>query len=215
MNRVLRRSFLGGAFFALLGIGCAIPFFFSSNGEQGGLPSAPKRFKRQLGEGFQLSRHGLYGVNLIECGKCSIEKLKRGLFTFGGFNVLVLEDLKIVLPPVSNRVDAAEGSGGKRKAESVQEILDGLGVNETVWAGQGIGKRFSGLRIKGLEVSRYEDNKVVGLFRARQGEAKSDGLHLTGCDIISQSNRRVPHAVLKLNPMLQLVWPGGKLDLRR
>ena len=204
-----------GLFLALLGVSFAVPFLMGRRSDDADQKFSGKLFRRELGEDVKLSRHGLYGVNLVECGKCSIEKLKRGPFTFGGFNVLVLEDLKIVLQPVSNRVDAAEGSGGKRKAESVQEILDGLGVNETVWVGQGIGKRFSGLRIKGLEVSRYEDNKVVGLFRARQGEAKSDGLHLTGCDIISQSNRRVPHAVLKLNPMLQLVWPGGKLDLRR
>lgn len=212
MGLALRQVCAWTAFVSFLGLACAIPFFLK-DGDAVAPSQTVKRFRQQISADFKLSRHELYGVNLVECGKCSIKKLKRGPFTFGGFNVLVLEDLKIVLPPVSNRVDAAEGSGGRRKAEPVRDILDGLGVNETVWSDRGIGNGFSGLQIKGLEVSRYEDNKVVGLFRARLGEAKSDGLHLTDCNIICRQNALVSHAVLKMKPELHLEWPRGTLAI--
>lgn len=204
---------LVGLFAVLIGASLIVPLLIKL--DDASAESVRKQFKRRLCEGVKLSQHGLYGVNLVECGKCSIEKLKRGPFTFGGLNVLLLEDLKVVLPPLTNDTDVVEGADSERGGKSAREILGGLGVDESVWTGRGVGNKFSGLRIKGLEVSRLENGKVVGLFRARLGEAKSDGLHLSDCDIMSLSNRRVPRAVLKLKPMLQLVWPDGKLDLRR
>lgn len=213
MNRVLRRSFLGGAFLALLGIGCAIPFFFSSNGEQGGLPSAPKRFKRQLGDGFQLSRHGLYGVNLIECGKCSIEKKKNGIFTFGAFNVLVLEDLKIVLPPQTNR---AESAGGVSISEcvSAKAVLEGMGVDCSFLRGRGGDMRFSELKVNGLTLSRLVDGRIVPAFTARSGESVRSGLRLSGCTVFDGAmTNLVTRAVLKVRPRLRLDWPGGGMNL--
>ena len=47
----------------------------------------------------------------MRCGKCFLEKMRKGVLTFGGLNVLVLEDLKVVIPPAeaANTNAVAEG----------------------------------------------------------------------------------------------------------
>ena len=94
------RLLLTGGFllFVLMGL-CVWMAVRQSDDTVAQSPSRPKVFKRALAEDLRLTRHGVYGVDFIRCGACRLEKRKRGALTFGGFNVLVLEDLSVVLPP--------------------------------------------------------------------------------------------------------------------
>ena len=172
-----------------------------------------RNFTVGLAEGVSVRRHGIYGVDFIRCGKCRMEKRKLGALTLGGFNVLVLEDLSLVIPPRELAGDSVKGEGGD--AVSARELADGLGLNEGFLKSQGFRLRFSGLKVSGLSVATLDAaSNAVPRFVAANGTAERDGLHLAGCGIITNnSTNAVGSAVLKVKPDLRLVWPSGELKL--
>lgn len=164
-----------------------------------------KSFRRDLAEGVRLGRHGVYGVDFVRCGKCSLEKRRKGVLTFGGLNVLVLEDLKVVIPPAetTNANDGVEGT-------SAQEIASRLGVDNSFLGTRGVGFRFSGLRIVGFELAHLEGTNVVQILTASRGEAFHGGLLLRDCGMIGENRtNRVEEALLRFSPHLILEWEGG------
>lgn len=174
-------------------------------------PKAPvvrKRFSRELAADVSLRRHGVYGIDFVRCRSCRIEKLKHGPFTFGGLNVLVLEDLSVVIPPR----EEADPEFGPITARS---FAARLGIDNDFLRTQGTGLKFSGLRIERLDLSRLEGTNVVKVLSARAGEIKGDGLHLTGCGIMNcKGTNEVDLAILKYKPHLRLEWPDGEMDLQ-
>ena len=176
-------------------------------------PVRKRNFTVGLAEGVSVRRHGIYGVDFIRCGKCRVEKRKLGALTLGCFNVLVLEDLSVVIPPREPADDAVSNESGG--GVSARELAEGLGLNEGFLKSQGCRLRFSGLKISGLSVATLDAaSNAVPRFVAANGTAERDGLHLVGCGIITgTSTNAVGSAVLKIKPDLRLVWSSGELKL--
>lgn len=164
-----------------------------------------KSFRLDLAEGVRIGRQGTYGVDFVRCGKCFLEKRRKGVLTFGGLNVLVLEDLKVVIPPADTTKTNAVAEG-----ISAREIASRLGVDNSFLGTRGVGFRFSGLRIVGLELAHLEGTNVVQVLSASRGEASLGGLLLRDCGIIDGNRtNRVEEALLRFSPYLILEWEGG------
>ena len=70
-----------------------------------------KHYRETLVEGLAVNRHGLYGVDLVRCRSCHIEKRKKGIFTLGGFNVLVIDDIYTTGRSSEAFISAIEATG--------------------------------------------------------------------------------------------------------
>lgn len=172
-------------------------------------PRRPKIFQRVLGEDVRVARRGVYGVDVLRCGVCRLEKRRSGPLTFGGLNVLVLEDLQVVLPE-----DIASTPDSQNSETSPREMLERMGVGDSFLRAQGVNWRFSGVRLERFELSRLVATNVVPVMTAASGEAKRDGLRLSGCYIISnQETNWVSRAVLHVKPRMFLEWEDGILYL--
>ena len=172
-------------------------------------PRRTKTFRQTLAQGVHMA--GASGVEAVRCRTCTLEKRRKGPFTLGGFNVLRLEGLRVVMP-----LDARppRSSGRERdKEEGPQEVANYLGIGRSFLQIRGVKEKFSGLLVDSLEVAELDGTNVVTVFTAEHGEAKRDGLHLTGCVVFSPDTNAVGKAVLKVKPRPQLNWKGGSLDL--
>ena len=171
-----------------------------------------KRFSSTLAEGVSVDHPDASGADLIRCGSCRIEKLRKGPLTFGGINVLVLEDLQVTLS--DSLVQAREESPEADREPSVREVLGALGSMDRFLEMQGLRGSFSALRIERLGVFRLDGTNPVPVFSASRGEACRDGLRLSGC-VVSEDGCDTPRhdAVLRVRPRLRLEWRGGGMDL--
>ena len=176
----------------------------------------PKKvFRQTLAQGVQMGMTDKSGTVSVRCRTCTLEKRRKGPLTFGAFNVLRLEGLYVLIPPgmkdipSRNRDRAANGETTTSSHESASR----LGIEASFLKTYGLTQKFSGLAVDSLEVARLEGTNVVTAFTAEHGEAKRDGLHLTGCVVCSPSTNTVGKAVLRIKPRLRLVWRGGSLDL--
>jgi len=176
-----------------------------------------KLFNRVLVEGLQVSKHGCYGIDFVKCGSCRLEKRRKGFLTFGGLNVLVIDDLQVVLPPKTKDGDMAQADAGHDSSEP-QTIVRSLGVSEGFLSKHGIPCKFSGLSIKALAVNRLsEDGKrVENVFAAESAEAVRGGLALSRCTVFHNrdTGEFVGKATLsKSGGGLHLAWHGGEIRL--
>ena len=173
-----------------------------------------KIYRRTLVENLRVTRHGVRGVDFIRCGACRMEKRKNGFLTFGGLNVLVMEDLSVVLPGAKDGEERDSPSEG----EGVRGIVRRMGVSDGFLRDRGLPVRFSGLRIRNLSVGRLSGtNMVERSFAAQSAEAVRGGLRLSGCMVYGrQDGEPVPvrGAMLALaDRRLHLSWDGGEMDL--
>ena len=168
-----------------------------------------KTFSRELAEDVRVSRHGVYGVDFVRCGTCRLEKRKKGPLTFGAFNILVLEDLRVVFPENATK---SKSSPRADDAASPKEMLSGMGLGDSFWMSHGVVPRFSGVRIERLEVCRFDGTNVLSAFTARYAESARRGLKLTDCLIsLPSGSQKVDHAMLCVRPVPRLEWDGGEL----
>lgn len=194
-------------------------------------PDAPRQdkvFRRTLMENLRVTRHGVRGVDFVRCGVCRLEKRKRGALTFGGMNVLVLEDLDVVLPPAGDdragasaaAVDGAEDGRPARPEEPSRDVIRRMGISDDFLAARGIPFRFSGVRVARLTLNRLQavggTNAVARVLSARSAEAARDGLALTDCRLTRPGDTEefIGRARLtRTGGALRLVWPGGAFDI--
>jgi len=181
---------------------------------------APVR-TRDLGEGIVLSQHGLYGVSLVKIGKAHLRKLRKGPFTIGAINELVLEDVELTLPEElwrgvsgadTTESSRQEGAGdSKRSGADVERsrpaaMLAKLGLKPEHLKLDGRLPRFSALCIQNLKVTRLEGTNAAPWFVAREANAERGGLALEdGWSV--DDGRRVdwPEARLVFDPELRVV----------
>ena len=176
-----------------------------------------KQFNRTLVEELTVSKHGYYGIDFVKCGSCRIEKRRKGLLTFGGLNVLVIDGLQVVLPPNMKDACLSQGDSGQRSSEA-HSIVGSLGVSDGFLARHGLPRKFSGLSIKALSVNRLSEDgrSVEKVFEADKAEAARKGLLLSGCTIFANrdSGEFVGDAMCsKVGDELRLVWQGGEIRL--
>lgn len=204
----------GVAFLLAVFIGGKSLLYFSESLrlDGGGDVSAAKRYVRPVAEGLKMSQHGMYGVDLVSCGSCLIEKRRHGPLSFGGSNVLVMEDLSVTLPPNAKKGTAFVDATGPRK------IVQRLGVTKNFLSSQNIPMKFSGLRIRKLGVKRLapDGKTVTPLFAAREAESSNLGLNLRDCAVTLPSGevKNVAKATLAVkDDSMRLVWHDGEMKL--
>ena len=175
----------------------------------------PKKvFRQTLAQGVQMESHDKPGTDAVRCRTCTLEKRRKGPLTLGAFNVLRLEGLYVLIPPdVKHAPSQKRDGGGNGETTSSREIASRLGIGTSFLKVYGVTQKFSGLAVDSLEVARFEGTNVVTAFTAEHGEAKRDGLHLTGCVVYSPTTNAVGKAVLRVKPRLRLDWKGGGFDL--
>lgn len=202
-------------FVLIMGLAVTVTFRLADETSRQDRVCGRKRsFGIELAEGVKLSRPGYYGIDFVRCGGCRVEKRKLGGLTLGCFNVLVLDDLFVTIPPELTRPGGEGTSTGNEDAVSAADLAAGLGVNRDFLKTQGCPLKFSGLKISNLAVATLDAaTNAIPRFSARMAEAKRDGLHLRECGIITEkSTNIVENAVLKVKPRLRLEWSGGKID---
>lgn len=176
-------------------------------------PRGQKTYSRTLVEDLSVSRHGLYGVDLVKCKSCRLQKRKQGIFTLGAMNVLVIDDLSVVLPRDSD----SESAVSDEKDADVKAFARRIGVSDRFLAVRGVAPRFSGLKINGLSVSRLTDeDKPEVAFTAKSAEAVRGGLKLAGCAVHAAGRTPVPVSGAMLascGRKLCLTWNGGQMNL--
>ena len=186
--------------------------------ERGTVPRCRgKVYQRTLVEGLRVSRYDYHGIDFIECGSCRIEKKRKGPFTFGGLNVLAIDNLKVVLPPKDDErnLNAAKEANSR---SSARDIARRLGVSDGFLKNNGLPLKFSGLRIKTFAVDRILDygGKPENVFVADSAEAVRNGLSLSGCTIFlnKATGEFVGKAMLsKSGGGLRLSWRGGAIEI--
>lgn len=170
-----------------------------------------KQFARTFAEGVRVDHPDSAEADLLRCGACRIEKLRKGPFTFGGINVLVFEDLQVTLSDSFAPRGRASQEG--EREPSVREVLGTFGSVDRFLELQGVRGSFSGLRIERLEVLRLEGTNAVPFFSAERGEACRAGLKLSKCSVASEDGSAPHDAVLRVRPRPRLEWDGGGIDL--
>ena len=177
------------------------------------LPRGQKTYSRTLVEDLSVSRHGLYGVDLVRCKSCRLQKRKQGIFTLGAMNVLVIDDLSVVLP----REGDSESAVSDEEDADVRTFARQIGVSDRFLAVRGVAPKFSGLKINGLSVSRLTDeDKPEVAFTAKFAEAARGGLKLSGCVVHSAGRPPIPVSgamLARCDRKLCLTWNGGQMNL--
>ena len=179
-----------------------------------------KEFSKEIAEGVRISRSGIYGVDVVTCGRCRLEKRKMGLLTMGGLNVLVLDDLSVVIPPQED--DCVASLNGEEpdtpNDSSVRSLVNRMGLSEGFFKTRGIPLKFSSVKINNLAVSKLtKSGDVEKVFNARRAESARGGLALSEC-LVYASNAEKPQLAQgakleKIGKYLRLRWEGGEVIL--
>lgn len=167
-------------------------------------------FGQTVANGVSLRKHGFYGIDFVRCGSCRIEKRKIGALTMGGFNVLILKDLDLVIPS-SEKV----GNCPEVSEPEAMKFARRLGVTgDTLNLGRR-SLKFSGLHVENLRLATLDaQTNVCPCLVAKSGDAERDGLHLRGCMIVrGGATNAVGRAVLRVKPDLRLTWADGELKI--
>ena len=176
----------------------------------------PPSLDRTVAEGLRLWNPKT-GVDSVCFESCHVEKMRMGVFAFGGFNVLCIKGLVLNLP-----LDAEDSEGkseeGRGKSEGQgagKEALAGL-LPESLMKRMGLyAKRFSGVRVDGLNVNRVANRSVVPVFDAERMKNRGKTLELRNCRVFGDdgSTNLVARAELRLKPVPVLAWNGGERRL--
>jgi hypothetical protein len=171
----------------------------------------------EIAEDVAVSRHGIYGVDFVRCGRVKMEKMKKGPFALGAFNKLVLDDLRVVLPCKPKKVDEGISKDDEAIKSSAKNMLKNIGVDTDFLMANGVNRKFSGLQINGLKICRLDSmTNILEVLQAKKAELKlSVGLELIDVEIIEQGvTRSVSKAYLKnKNGTLKITWSEGEIDL--
>ena len=166
-----------------------------------------KRYAFDVAEGFRL-RNPKLPVDSIAFRACRIEKMRRGVLTLGGFNVIIIDDLVLNLPLGRTDLDVSPDTNEVRRLSSQVGLTDA--VRKSVGLG---GRKFSGLTINGLAVNRIAGRGVQPVFTAAFAENRGKSLALKGCVVFDGANsNKVGNATLCLGPA-KIDWIGGSEDL--
>lgn len=166
-----------------------------------------KRYAFDVAEGFRL-RNPKLPVDSIAFRTCRVEKMRRGVLTLGGFNVLIIDDLVLNLPLGRNDLDETPDTNEVRCLSAQVGLTDA--VRKSVGLG---GRKFSGIRINGLVVNRIMGDRVQPVFTAYTAENRGKSLALKGCVVFEGAiSNNVGDATLHLRPA-KIDWVGKSVDL--
>ena len=209
------------ALFILVILGLAGLCHFAVNhksAEKEKLASPP--LDRTVAEGLRLWNPKA-GVDSIRFDSCRVEKMRMGFFALGGFNVLCIKGLVLNLPLEEGKSEEVRGEReeGRAKREEGREMREmpfaGLLPKSLMERTGLIAKRFSGIRVDGLQVNRVVNRSLVPVFAAKTMKNRGKSLELTNCRVFADdgATNLVAKAMLRLKPVPVLVWNGGERRL--
>ncbi len=170
---------------------------------------------QDIARGFRL-RSGDPDSPIISFGSVRRVKRKVGPFALGAFNVLEVEDFKIVFSSV----------GMNTEGQSEKTYMDEVFLNGTLSSATGatglkrilnIRDGISGLLIRRLSVAVEAEGETEYILRADRAEAKSSKeLKLTGCRFMDVQKRchAASKGVLRLETPVALTAAGHQVILR-
>jgi len=207
--------FIGGFLVAVLIAACSVAVLKIDLTPKAA-PDKPVERTRNFGEGLKLAQHGVYGIDLVSIGKAHMRKLRKGPFTIGAINELVLEDVELALPEEvwksgqDKGQETSDKGGAGQTTENKGEtgpraMLAKLGLDAgNLKLGDKM-PRFSALAIRNLRVSRLEESNAVPWFAAVRGEARRGGLALeSGWSVENGKTNSWKEALLVVEPELRL-----------
>ena len=163
-----------------------------------------KTYTVELASGLDYRLGAYPETRLLHFDECRIEKRKHGGFSFGAFNVLVIDQLEITLPPLAKRLfdGRPEGVGfaGIASRKQVEKTFQRLLTQYP---------RFSSVRVNGLSVGRVDPLSGNGkggiekILTARTAETGTRGvLNLSSCEFLAEGGERIRcrNAELSLEP---------------
>jgi hypothetical protein len=156
-----------------------------------------KIYTHKVAEGLSMQSGALPGVELIRFDSCRIEKKSNGGFSFGAFNILVIDNLKIAFPeePVRSTAEIIKDDLAGGASPSSNMLNDEFSKLLSQYP------RFSMLKINGLSVDVVDS--AVGLknvLKANKAEAGRGGiLKLSGCEVLTEAGDRIQCAKASLS----------------
>ena len=173
----------------------------------------PPPLDRNVAEGLRLWNPKT-GVDSVRFDSCSIEKMRMGFFALGGFNVLCIKGLVLNLPLEEGMSEEGRAKGEEGREKRVAPFAGLLPKSMMERTGL-IAKRFSGIRVDGLQVNRVANRSVVPVFAAKTMKNRGKSLELTNCRVFADdgTTNLVDKAMLRLKPVPALVWSGGERRL--
>jgi len=157
--------------------------------------SARKIFTHHVARGLSIQSGAFPGTDLVRFESCRIEKQRKGGFSFGAFNVLVIDGLEVGLPPDW----ATDRHSGKAVAGRNQNGGAPLGLLEeelrrllAPYPG------FSGIKIHGLSASLIGQptenggSETLNILTARIAEGgRKRILKLHDCEFLTARGERI------------------------
>ncbi|WP_136079910.1 hypothetical protein [Pontiella desulfatans] len=149
------------------------------------VPSA-KIYTHEVAEGMSIQSGALPGVRLVEFDSCRIEKQRKGGFSFGAFNILVIDQLKIAIP---RKQAGAGGEGGLPAGSGFNRDDLEIEFRKILSAYP----RFSALEIRGLSVDLAgRDGGLVRVLEAGLATAgRNKTLELSTCEFLTDTGSRI------------------------
>ena len=173
--------------------------------------ASEKIYTHQVAEGLSLQSGAFPGGNLVCFDSCRIEKQKRGGFSFGAFNVLVIDNLKIVFPLESAQLK----DDPVQKQRKIGRVPVDNFLKKELEKLLASYPQFSSLRINGLfvDVVAVDGKSLRNVLTSEEATVglKKHALELSDCSFLSKEGGRIQSrkAFLSMKPPY-LVSVGNK-----
>lgn len=215
--RFWRILFLAVSTVAIMGFAFWIAFRFSGEPRKG---VGMKRLSGTVAEGFSY-RSGKEFHPRASCGACRIRKVKLGVFSIGGMDVLEFDDLVVNIPSIKNDINPNPGRESVRTSVEVPQddakcgIVQCFNLKTLVAAATGSAKRnFVGIKINRFALNRMDGEKLRPVFSADSIKNKKKVVVMQGVSVFQNGMKeRHQFARLELGSRVKIVWDGGFWDI--
>lgn len=168
---------------------------FKSGEKESPVIIKPKILTREVVKGFSIQTGQYPGEDLIRIESCRIEKQRKGGFSFGAFNVLVIDRLEICLPPDKpSALTILTPDLGQAKGRLDEKNP----LTEEVYKLLAYYPKFSSIRINHLSVGLMgpsgdtKDDKALNILTAGRAESGCDQtLKLRDCEFLTLDGERM------------------------
>lgn len=214
--RSWRIFLLAVAFSAIVGLCVWSAFHFKAEEKK---PVGMKRLSATVAEGFSY-RSGREKHPRMTCRACRIRKVKMGVFSIGGMNVLEFDDLVVNMPRaemVSEKgIRKSSGkSAASTDAKSPVEMVERFNLKSLMAMAPGVLKKsFTGLQINRFTLNRQIGDSLELVFSAEIVKNKKKSIVMQGVTICRDGKKeRLASAKLEFKPRFKIVWQGGSWDI--
>jgi len=174
---------------------------------------AEKTYTHAVAEGLSVQCGALPGVELVRFASCRIEKQYKGGFSFGAFNILIIDKLKITLPSEPTRALVGQAHNPRKSGENLMEGLLERDFHRLLSRYP----QFSALEINGLSVEvAGPGSKLKNVLKAEKAVAgRKHTLKLLNCEFLAESGERLQcrSASLSLKPPFRIMTKNGSFRI--